>query len=1124
MHNSPASNTRRLLSLLLLAGMPGCDDTDDVPGVVAENAIDPPVESAIAEIECPAGSHLVVADDELEDDAPPIRCEADASCSALDCGAGACLKEAGYAACVCPPGYEGLACDTCASGYVRDDAGQCSARAAAEAPASLLAPDGPMLAASVDGHRVEHVTCGGGSACPDEIPMTGRVSDLFEEVDMAMAQFMKTRCAGSGVVSFSRGNRRVYKRGFGKTRGSAAPNLAHCPEDAGNYQATAPHTLPDTPHQTGSVAKFVTAAMVREQVWSRIQQRGLLWKYDNPTEALLLDPDLELLPPALLRYFDQTRSDAVCPPITSGTCARSGCGGNGPDARWQQMTVGDLIGHTAGLASGVMPSWESIIVDADLLRGYDSRNDWVAEHEELRSRTKYPASMDAARSYLAGRVGASSHHDIFFVSNYDALDGEDLLDETLKVTAGRCLSATPQGQSDGSPSAANQGYQNGAYALLGRISAHLNGETGGDPLYSSPNGFPELHEGSALDTFLMQHGLEDGVIAEHSIQSRVTGSSPGRTDPVPDRRAWDGETYIPREAAKNRPFCVWSGNTCSFNAWANDTDNATGVRLRWDFGIGYWDFSGLNWINRPRSIEYYYNTEARNPSTGGLMMEAPALLRLSNLYRAESMDVHQGSWRNSCTTDCDGTSQKGGDMGGARGRVRQMAGGSPNVPMPPRTPSGRLQLEPDTTNWSSATWDEPDEVDLVVAVSQSEDEEPNSSYNMEQYVSYGMSRVDWDAVDLMLERQAIRVAGMAFNSSSRTYLWWEDDHRTVHSGLPYALGHETTSPADVTFPSSRNATDVVGISIAPGGGVYTWYDDGHRSRGNSWNLDAHDDVVAYSLPPGQTYEDIVGISIAADSRVYSWYADGTRAIGTSWDLDAHGVGSYSLPPGQTAGEIEGIAIDWAGDSHTYTRFRDGSVTEGRTWNLDAYRYVRGSIAGMSMHGGDTTLWFRNGYMRRMQGSPADNMDIPTILEAGEYAVAPGKEPSDVVGVAEIDGGGVRFWYDDETTSWNDNDAVAVEYPSYFSARVSTLAGIARTTDGRVYSWYTSTPRAVGTIHDLDAESTNTSFQSPQDPFALVAVAIDSSAGGDGRVWSIYSDGAVGRGRSWNLGQQYWPAP
>lgn len=1119
----------RLLSFLVLfaseAALVGCDAE---PPLLGEAEPDAPTGPGQA-LACPAGTHAVHADPEIGGGGQEGVCEPDTVCGDLDCGTGSCREEGSVAACWCPEGYEGDACGGCAEGYETDGEGSCAAAGAGSLPSGELSfADGsvePSTALASGGHRVEFGTCGSGSGCADEIPMTGTVSKLFEEVDIAMAQFVKTRCAGSAVLAVSRGDRRIYKRGFGKESGSAAPNLSHCSSAASGYSSSARNTLPDTPHQIGSVSKYVTSALVREQIEERIAARGLGWKYGDASEALLLDPDLELLPPSLLRYLDQTRSDAVCPEVVaSGSCPRSGCGGNGPDTRWQNMTVGDLIGHTSGIVSGAMPSWDDVIVNAGALRGYNSKSDWQADHTNLRARTKFPTELDAGREYLAGKLGADID-DIMFVSTYDARAGEDPVDETIKVTAGRCLTDSPIGQTDDNPSDADFGYQNGVYAILGRVSAHLSGEAGGDYSFSSPTGFPELHEGSALDAFLVQHGIEDGIVAEHSIQNRVTGRSPGLTDPVPVRREYQDGTYTPRVAAKSRPFCVWTGSSCDFTPWDNDVDNAVGLRMPWDFAFGYLGFEngGVTWVNKPVSIPHYYNTAGRNPATGGLMAEASALLRISNLYRAERKDVHQGLPRDGCGVDCSGTSMKGGDMGGARARVRQMAGGSISPSLPPRDGNGHLRTEPNPGNWTSAAWTEPTDVDFVAAVSQSADESGFNGYQMERYVSYALSRVDWEAVDVEIETESRRVVGLALNASSRTYTWYADDHREAKFGVPGAPGGQSASPGSYSLPSARVGSDVVGAAISPGGEVFAWYDDGHRSTGQSRNLGANDDVMSYSLPPGQTYEDIVGISMASNLRVYSWYRDGTRAIGRSWDLDAYGVGSYSLPPGQTADEIVGVAIDWADDSHVYTQFRDGSVSEGTSWRLDNSGYVRGEVAGMSMFGGDTTQWFANGYMRRMEGTPAENMETPDILEARDYEVAPGYEPADVIATAEIDDGGVRFWYSDGKSSWGTNTAGNPTYPNWPTTNHSFVVGMGRSTDGRVFSWYNTGARAVGTSSNLGSEDIRSSYQAPQHHFNIAAVAIDSSPGGDGRVWALYRDGAVSRGRSWNLGQTVWDA-
>ena len=957
--------------------------------------------------------------------------------------------------------------------------------------------------------------------------MTGRVSELFREVDIAVAQFVKTRCAGSAVVAFSRNDRRVYKRGFGKKAGAAAPNLAHCPNDD-TYSASALHTLPDTPHQIGSVSKFVTGAIVREQIWDRIQARGLTGRYADPTEARLLDPDLELLPPSILRYLDQTRADAVCPPVpTSASCVRVGCGGNGPDARWQLITVGDLLGHTAGLAGSIIPSWSEAVVQAGATRGYTSESDWRADHDDLRATTKFPFELDNARSNLAGKLNVDTD-DIMFISNNNALDDEDIYDETLKLVAGTCLSHNPVGQSQNDRSSVDQGYHNSSYRMLGRISAYLNGEQGGDDRFSAPNGFPELHEGSALDTFLLEHGLEDGVQAQHALETRVMGWDPSYPDLVPDRREWQNNTYNPVEPAENRPFCVWNGSTCDFTPWEDDINNTVGLRVPWNFATSYIDWSGNTpiWVTSPPPVPPYRGTASRGIPTGALAAEAPALLRISNLYRAEAESVRQGVLRDDCPS-CSGTSLKSGSMGGARAHVRQIAENNttPNTwNLPPRDPSGRLQTEPNTNNWTQVSWTEAEDVDIVTAVNQRRDESNSNGYVLHRYVSYALSRVDWDAVDLELEAESTRVVGMAMNASSRTYTWYADDHREAHVGTPDALGNLANSPASVSLPSSRISHDIVGVAISTTGNTYAWYDDGHRSRGSTTNLDSADDIEHYSLPPGQSFEEIVGIAISADNRVYSWYEDGTRAIGRTWDLDAYGVGTYSLPPGQTAAEIEGIAIDWADGSHVYTRFRDGSVSEGTSYNLDSYGFVRGNMAGLSMEDGDTTQWFKNGYMRRMSGTPADNMVTPNIIESGPYAVAAGYTPADVIAVSDFNGAERRFWYADGNMSYGTATATSPAYPSSNNARPNTLAGLATANNGRMYSWYNTSARASGSDSDLDAYSSDSSFQSAQSSFSIAAVAIDSGNGGDGRVWTIYQDGAVSRGRSWDLGQQVWDAP
>lgn len=1145
MPNPQAHSTIPLTLLSMLAI--GCDHAE--PEQLGSLPAEVTLVDGLAAAACAPGTHPRVLDPEIDSEvrqgaaAGSVVCDSDVTCESLDCGVGECFEEAGSASCLCPTGYDGSSCTECAPGFARNEDGHCTQ--AADAPASLTSPSEPSTLISTSGHRVQFGTCGAGAACADEIPMTGRVSPLFAEVDLAMQQFMKTRCANSAVLSFSRKTseegeaRRVYKRGFGRDWGSATPGLAHCPEDTG-YSGSADYTLPDTPHQIGSGSKFVTAAVVREQIEDRINTTGLDDWINDATEAEVLDPVLDLLPHHVTKYLDQFSAGAECPPIVGpGGCLRSGCGGSGPDVGWLQMTVGDLLGHSAGIDGSVLVDWEDgVITNVGLLRGHSSWGDWMADHNELRSRTKFQTQLDDARQYLADRLGVPLS-DVMFVNNYDALDGEDPLDESLVVAAGRCLANTPSGQTQTDIDNTYYTYQNGNYAVLQRISAHLNGLSGGPGRFSSPNGFPELHAGSALDEFLTDLDIAEGVIAEHSIQNRVLGRSPGRTDPVPQRREYQGGTYSPLASNKSRPFCVWNGSTCDFQDWEDDQNNTVGLRLPWDFQVGYFTLGGggWEWNNRPPDVYHYQNSEGRNPGAGGLMVEAPALLKVANLYYAKALDPRQGVLRETCDpppepdpedpdpppqVDCSSTGTKGGDMGGAKARIRQLAGGGLELIMPPRDGQGRLTTAPDPATWTTATWNEADDVDFVVAVSQSQDEAEVGSpgYEMDRYVSYALSRVDWDAVDEMIEGQARTVVGMAMNSSSNTYLWYEDDHREAKVGTPPEHGADATSPAGYKLPSTRIGSDIVGVGISNSDVVYVWYDDGHRSYGSSTNPGTS--TASYTLPPGQAYEDIVAMAIASDNRVYSWYRDGTRAIGTSRNLDAHGVASYTLPPGQTADEIADIAIDWANGDTVYTRFRDGSITTGTSWNLDAADYDRGWVAGMTMHDGDTTIWYTNGYMRRMAGSPADNMVEPTIIEARSFSTPPGYEPYDIVGAAQT-AGGTRFWWATEETSWGMATPEPMTYPNWPSTTVMDAVDMGRNTGGTVYSWYSTNARARGDIWDLAAEMVAGGYGPSQDAWNIAGMAIDSGSG-DGKVWVLYKDGAVSRGSSGNVGQTYWPPP
>ncbi len=1019
---------------------------------------------------------------------------------------------------------------------------------------AAIAPGAELV--SNDGHRVFMSGCNGSSSCVTDIPMTGTVSPLFAEVDLAMRQFMKTHCVGSGVLAISYKGRRVYKRGFGRMRGSSMESLpAHCSQDT--YSTNAGYVLPDTDVSIGSASKFVTGSMVRDLVWDRIVDRGLTGRYSEPTQALLLDPDLELLPPALLRYFDQERPDAECPPVPMDDiegCTRvPGCGGSGPDQRWQLVTIGDLIAHTSGLPGG-SPEFETAVSWGPTLRGHDSWAElFLFEHLQVRENTSHQVELDAARQYLADTANVDAD-DVFFVSPWDRTSyGAQPVDDILTLIAGRCLNPDEPtlGQSDSDPQGAGD-YANGNFAFLERVIAHLHPTH----RFSAYDEAPETQAYSALQQHLEALGMEAGVQNEYAMFTRqkMTANAGG-----PERRAWseDHESYRWTRASKVRPFCIWDGATCDFSQWLGGSD---AYRLPWDFSTNEITFDadtgGVIATNMPPLVPFEQSTYVPNPGTGQIAVEAPALLKLAGTFFVGARnDVRLGKRRSTCN-DCDVAGHKGGDAGGSRARIMTLAGDQDrSVRLPPRDAGGRLTIEPDVDLWTTATWDDADDVDFAVSVHQSEDElGGGEGYDVENFIRYALSRVDWAAVDRMVKRQRMRVVGAGINSAGNSYYWYEDERRSVLSGLPKShsltpapepagpgaplpeaggAGGQAPAPAGTyTLPSTRIGSDIVAVDISANDIVYAYYDDGHYSRGNSLDLDAWSPAQPYSVPDGYSYSDIVGVAITSGNTFVTWFKNGKVATGTASALGTGTKHNFTLPPGQAIGEIVDMAVNRAND-HTFTVFKDGSVAEGDYYDLDKFSYRPGKALGMAMTGGDTTIWYQSGYRKELSGSPADNRFVPTVLSTSDHFRLPGGHAyGDVMGVARPSGLAPRIWFRNGARSTANSggdflSAGAAGSTTWPLGEDGNTAVAFASHDGITYSWYNTGRRAKGTESNLASTGSWSGVEVPagQYEYTIDAITIDTGAGGDGFVWTLFRNGAVAKGRSWELhADGYWVSP
>jgi hypothetical protein len=1020
-----------------------------------------------------------------------------------------------------------------------DDAAQ------TEAPLSVVAPPAPVAAFSAGGHLVDMEPCGADPNCATDVPMTGNPSPLFAEVDEAMRVFMKTQCVGSGVLAISYNGRRVYKRGFGRMNGSALEDLpAHC---SGDSFANGDFMLPDENINIGSASKYVTGSMVRALVKQRILERGLSATYPDPTMARLLDPDLDLLPTKLLRYFDSSRDDAECPPVRTSDitgCTRGTCN-NGPDLRWQNVTIGDLLGHTAGLPKSA-PSFETTMKNVAALRGHDSAGDFAGENDSVRDNTPYQSQLDDAREYLAGEIGADAE-DVYFVDYFDR--GADApVDEILTMVAGRCLAGSPAGQSDTAPLPMGT-YSNTGFAMLERVVAHLHPSG----RFAAIEGDPASHVGSALGDFLLAEGLEAGVQNEHAIYARhKTIENPGGAE----RRSWNDaqSTYLPVTTSFMRPFCVWADGSCDFDYWWNGSSANDKYRLpaNFDFGGIMFDDDGYAVpTSDPPKVPIELKSYVPNPGTGNLAIEAPAYLALMDKYYiGASNDSRLGRPRSGCGNSCNVTGMKDGDAGGTYARAMTLVGGNKSATLPPRAPDGSLTIEPDFDQWSTANWTDASGVDFIVSINQERDEQGGSDgYAAASLIRYALSRVDWAAVDRMVTLQRMQIVGMGINQYGDTYYWYENDKKQVLDGLPvdHAIqpapraagpwlplpkaGAEGAVPADhYELPSTRIGSDVVAIDMNDDDRVYAWYDDGHRSAGHSGDLADEIAPAPYTVPDGYTYNDIVEIAISSGDTVATWFKDGKMGFGTSTALASGGLNDYTLPPGQTIDQIVGMAIDRTND-HVYTVFKDGGAAEGNYEHLDVFGYRPGAVAGMGMRNGDTSIWYLSGYRKDLDGSPAANLEDADVLpSSSHYLLPPGKAYSDIVAAAYPPYFTPVMWFSDNTRAIGSGagdfpTATAANTTWPVGASAATVLGIGFVDDGSTYSWYNTNHRAKGSLTNLGSGATYNSFTLPDDQyeFDIVGMAIDVQGSGD--VLTLFRDGAVARGRSWDLADEnYWPTP
>ncbi len=530
---------------------------------------------------------------------------------------------------------------------------------------------------------------------PGAIKSTGQSHAIFKPFDDNIKRFMRYRCIGGAVLGISIFGKPVYVRGYGSMSGAPTNDPAYLSAcgDTFNVSGAIPgHPLPaptevqpNTPFRIGSNSKAVTAAVLRKE----IKREVLVTDTDANVEALRLcdgvvpqeildviclgDPPPLPLPTISGLPPDCDSEDACpyggdcvvtdegtgtgycdnCPPGFAGLdCSRNitSCPSlaNHSDSRWEDVTLGHLMGHRAGLPRSVPDRDKIILPNLYRFRDLMVESDWADQEDLLTSETGFPNGSFNSEfpdfSDAKDDIGESG----YFVPRFTAI-------ESILARMGSCLLYTP----GTSPPASLDSYSNTAYSLLGIVIETVTGRN-----FDGTTGKPQLHQGSLLEEFnedqlglpIPGQGTAEGM---YHAQSRFELRNP--KEPV--WRAWSttaGGTYYKLVYDEKRPYCEWISNNCSFLDWINGV-----LRFDWAF------------LDR-QTIQGYEGSSGTGPATAGsLAVEAEAYLRFMAKYwvGGSGSDPRYGETR------CPGgqciwtlSTSHTGALGGAYSDVKQLGG------------------------------------------------------------------------------------------------------------------------------------------------------------------------------------------------------------------------------------------------------------------------------------------------------------------------------------------------------------------------------------------------------------------------------------------------------------------
>lgn len=236
---------------------------------------------------------------------------------------------------------------------------------------------------------------------------------------------------------------------------------------------------------------------------------------------------------------------------------------------------------------------------------------------------------------------------------------------------------------------------------------------------------------------------------------------------------------------------------------------------------------------------------------------------------------------------------------------------------------------------------------------------------------YGLNGVFKGKFDAQLEQGVKRhqpIVAVAINPNNVVYTWYSNG--TVSKGKAADLD-SVSNPAPYTLPQGKQPVDIRAIAISKNNRVHVWYDDRTHSVGSSTDLDAlsppgictsDDKSGCISLPAGKRIQHVVGMAIhKSNNRIYTWYEDGTISIGDTSDLDRHSAPAaftWGHGSGGTSYNIRGIGISKS--NRVYTWFSNRTYSGGTSTDLDFFRAPAPySYAPIRLSGGekDWNEWY-----------------------------------------------------------------------------------------------------------------------------------------------------------------------